>query len=353
MSKLALVLLTVQAVLSGCSPAASEPTKQAAPPVSVQVIRPKRGEITRSVTLPGNVLAWQQATLYAKVPGYLRTIAVDKGDRVKQGALLAEIEVPEMEADLAKYKADLEVADMDYQRLSEARKKSPDLVTPQNVDDAKGNWLVAQANLERIETLLKYASLTAPFDGVITRRWVDPGAFIPAATSSSSAQNAAVLMLADFSRVRVQVQVPEPEVPLITNGLPVRISVQELPGRNYQGRVTRYAEALDDAMNMLTEIEIPNPKGELRPGMYASVQLELERRRDALTIPAEALVVEKAKNSVFTVEDGKAKKIAVKVGFNDAVLVEVVEGIKPDEPVILAGKQAINDGQAVNAKEAR
>jgi len=142
-------------------------------------------------------------------------------------------------------------------------------------------------------------------------------------------------------------------VPLITNGLPVRITVQELPGRNYQGRVTRYAEALDDAMNMLTEIELPNPKGELRPGMYASVQLELERRHDALTIPADALVVEKAKNSVFTVEDGKAKKIAVKVGFNDAVSVEVVEGIKPDEPVILAGKQTINDGQAVNAKEVR
>jgi membrane fusion protein (multidrug efflux system) len=325
----------------------------AVPVPNVQVVRPKRGEITRSITLPGNVLAWQQATLYAKVPGYLKTITVDKGDRVKQGALLAEIEVPEMEADLAKYKADVEVADMDYQRVREALKKAPDLVTPQTVDDAKGKWLVAKANLERIETLLKYASLTAPFDGVVTRRWVDPGAFIPAATSSTAAQNAAVLALADFSRVRIQAQVPEPEVPFITNGLPVRITVQELPGRNYQGRVTRYAEALDDAMNMLTEIELPNPKGELRPGMYASVQLELERRRDALTIPAEALVVEKAKNSVFTVEDGKAKKIAVKVGFNDAVSVEVVEGIKPDEPVILAGKQAINDGQAVNAKEAR
>ncbi len=161
------------------------------------------------------------------------------------------------------------------------------------------------------------------------------------------------MTLADFSRVRIQVQVPEPEVPFITNGLPARITVQELAGRVYRGQVTRYAQALDDAMNMLTEIELPNPTGELRPGMYVSAQLELERKSDALTIPAEALVVEKAKNFVFTVDGGKAKKIAVKVGFDDADSAELVEGIKPGEPVILAGKQALNDGQAVNAKEVR
>src|SRR6266436_9729170 len=115
--------------LGGCDRPAKMNT--AAPVPNVQLVRPKRGEITRSITLPGNVLAWQQATLYAKVPGYLKTITVDKGDRVQQGSLLAEIEVPEMEADLAKCKADVEVAAMDYQRVSEALKKAPDLVMPQ------------------------------------------------------------------------------------------------------------------------------------------------------------------------------------------------------------------------------
>src|SRR6266852_6124645 len=132
----ALLIILTMITLCGCKRSDGDPSARSAPPMNVQTVSPKRGEITRSITLPGNVLAWQQATLYAKVPGYLRTIAVDKGDRVKQGALLAEIEVPEIEADLAKNKADLEVADMDYQRLSEARKKSPDLVTPQTVDDA-------------------------------------------------------------------------------------------------------------------------------------------------------------------------------------------------------------------------
>ncbi len=349
------VLLSIFAAITlcDCKRSAGDPSNQAAPPTNVQIVRPKRGDLTRTITLPGNVLAFQQATLYAKVAGYLKTITVDKGDRVQHGALLAEIEVPEMEADLAKYKADVEVAAMDYQRVSEALKKAPDLVMPQNVDDAKAKYDVAKANLERTETLLGYAKITAPFSGVITRRWVDPGAFIPAATSSSAAQNAALLTLADSSRVRVQVQVPEPEAPFVTNGLPVQIIVQELPDRVYQGQVTRYAQALDEAMNMLTEIEMPNPKGEFRPGMYASVQLELERKRDALTIPAEALVVEKTKTFVFTVDRRKAKKIAVKVGFNDAVSAEVIEGIKPDEPVILTGRQAINDGQAVNAQESK
>src|SRR6266446_5310221 len=214
---LALLSILTVITLCGCKRSTGNPSTPAAPPMSVQMVRPKRDEITRSITLPGNVLAYQQATLYAKVAGYLKTITVDKGDRVRQGALLAEIEVPEMEADLAKYKADVDVASMDYQRLSEALKKSPDLVMPQTVDTAKGNYLVAKANLERVETLLKYASLTAPFGGAVTRRWVDPGAFIPAATSGSAAQNAAVLTLADFTRVRVQVQVPQSEVAFITN----------------------------------------------------------------------------------------------------------------------------------------
>src|SRR5204863_5017855 len=107
-----------------------------------------------NITLPGNVLAYQQATLYAKVAGYLKTITVDKGDRVKEGDLIADIEVPEMLADRAKYKTELEVADLDYKRLRESQKKFPDLVVPQTVDNAKGKLDIAKANLERTETLL-------------------------------------------------------------------------------------------------------------------------------------------------------------------------------------------------------
>jgi RND family efflux transporter MFP subunit len=148
--------------------------------------------------------------------------------------------------------------------------------------------------------------------------------------------------------------VPEPEVPFIKNGVPAKVTVEELPGRTFPGSVTRFAHALDPATKtMLTEIEMPNPTGELRPGAYANVQLELERKQNALLVPVPALLTEKAGTSVFTILDGKAKKTPVQVGFNDGTNVEIVGGIREDQAVILFGKQTLNDGQQVNVTEAR
>src|SRR5207249_8355759 len=252
-------------IFSGCKPSTAEPTKEATPPVAVQIVQPKRGSITRNVTLPGEIKAYQQATLYAKVAGYLKAITVDKGDQVKEGTLLAEIEVPELLADRAKNRAEVAVAELDYKRLDESQKKLPDLVVPQTVDNAKAKLDVAKASLERTETLLDFAKITAPFSGVITKRMVDPGAFIPAATSGSAAQNAAIVTLTDFNRVRVQVAVPELETSLISRGQPVRMNVDGLPGRSFDGKITRFSYALDEASKtMLAEIELPNPKLELR-----------------------------------------------------------------------------------------
>jgi len=342
-------------LLCGCdrSSSSTRPANvSSSAPANVQVVRPHIGEITRSITLPAEIKAYQQATLYAKVAGYLKTIPVDKGDEVKAGALLAEIEVPELLADLSKHKAEVEVAEIDYKRVSEAQKKASDLVVPQTVDNAKGKLDVAKANLERTETLLGFARITAPFSGTVTRRLVDPGAFIPAATSGSAAQNAALMTLMDFTRVRVQVAVPELEVPFIRSGLPVKVTVDELANRVFEGEVTRFAYALDETTKtMLSEIEIPNPKGELRPGMFATVRIVAEQKNEALLIPAEALVIEKIRNSVFAIVDGKAKKVPVKTGFNDGVSVEILEGLRSGEPVVMIGKQTINDGQVVRVAE--
>ncbi len=351
---LACLTLAAQVMSSGCKPSLAGPAKEAGPPLAVQVVRPKRGPITRNVTLPGEIKPYQQATLYAKVAGYLRTITVDKGDQVKEGVLLAEIEVPELLADRARYKSEVEVADLDYKRLSESQKKFPDLVVPQTVDNAKGKLDVAKASLERTETLLSFAKIIAPFSGVITKRMVDPGAFIPAATSGSAAQNAAIVTLTDFNRVRVQVAVPELETSLITTDQPVRVSADGLPRRNFDGKITRFSYALDEASKtMLAEIELDNPKLELRPGMYATVKIGIERKEDALLVPVEGLVVEKAGSSLFIIIDNKAKKLPVKTGFNDGAQVEIISGIKPDQPVILIGKKTLADGQPVTVTEAK
>ena len=338
----------------GCSRATTEPPPKNIPPAQVHLVRAKRGDATRSVVLPANVLPYQQATLYAKVGGYVKAVAVDKGDAVKEGALLADIEVPELIADRAKYRAELEVAAVDYKRVSEAQAKAPDLVIPQAVDTAKGKSDIAKANLERIDTLLGYAKITAPFAGVITRRMVDPGAFIPAATSGSAAQNAALFTLMDFSRVRVQVAVPEPEVPFIKDGLPVQVSIRELRRGPFDGVITRYSQALDDSTKtMLAEIELANPTGELHPGMYAHVRIIVETKPGALLLPTEAVLAEKTRSSVFTVADNKVKRLTIKTGFNDSGSIEILDGLNPETLVILLGKQGLNDGQPVTVMEGK
>ncbi len=339
---------------SGCRSSDGASASPSSPVPNVQVVRVRQGEITRSMTVPGNVRAYQEATLYAKVPGYLRSIAVDRGDWVKANDVLAEIEAPEMLADVAKVKAEVRVAELEIKRVNEAFKRAPDLVMPQTVDGARGRYEIAKANLERIETLLAYSKIVAPFDGVVTSRWVDVGAFIPAATSSSAARNAAVVTMMDFSRVRIDVAIPQPEVPLVKNALPVNVTVGELPGRVFEGKITRFAYALDEATKtMMAEIEIPNPDHALRPGMYARCQIAFESKPDAQLIPAEALVTDKHKTFVFSVRGDKAVRLPVRIGFDDAISVEVLEGLKENEAVIVAGKEAVTDGQEVRATEAK
>jgi RND family efflux transporter MFP subunit len=347
-------LLAVAGILGGCKPSREQQAPAVLPTVSVQAVSPRLGPITRTVTLPGEVKAFQQATLYAKVAGYLKTIPVDKGDPVQAGALLAEIEVPELLADLAKFKAELQVAELDYKRLNDSQKKLPDLVVPQAVDNARGKFAVAAANLERTEALLSFAKITAPFSGVVTRRMVDPGAFIPAATSGSSAQNAALLTLTDFNRVRVQVAVPEAEASLVATNQPASVTVEGLPGRKFDGTITRFSYALDEASKtMLAEIELPNPTLALRPGMYATVKIGLERKEKALLIPVRALLLDKTGASVFSVANNKAKKMRVQTGFNDGANIEIRSGLEAEQPVIVMDKQALQDGQPVQVTEAK
>ena len=344
--------LVLAAAFAGATPStsAAEPAK----PVDVKVARPVRGDIVRFATLPGSIRANQQATLYAKVAGYLKSLTVDKGDAVQAGQSLGEIEVPELLADRAKYKAEARVAEVDFQRISAAQKKAADLVTLQSVDEAKGRLEIAAANLERTETLLRYARITAPFAGIITARFVDPGAFIASATSGSAAQTAAIVTVADFDTVRAQVALPEAEASLVQVGQPVRVSVEGLPSKTFEAKVARFSYALDDATRtMPVEADLPNPDHTLRPGMFALIKIGVEKHSQALLIPFEALVMEKANAFAFTAVGGKAKKTAIKIGFNDGVQVEVLSGLSEGDVVILMGKTPLVDGALINPREAK
>jgi membrane fusion protein (multidrug efflux system) len=315
---------------------------------AVRTIRPERSDITRTLALPANIRAHQKTTIYAKVAGYLHAIHADIGDAVTRGELLAEIEAPEMLAERAKAMTEVKVAESEFQRISGARAKASDLVMPQAVDESKGRFEVRKAELKRLDTLLNYARLTAPFDGVVTARYADPGAFIPAATSSSAVENAALLQIADFRKVRVEVDVPEVDVTRVRVGLIAEVHRESSPDANLVGKVSRFAYALNPmTKTMKVEIDIDNPDLILRPGMMATVSIDIESREGVLTVPASSLVLEKGNTFLFVVRDNKAARVPVEIGFDDGKAVEIISGLSEQDAVIHAGKQKISHGQSI------
>jgi membrane fusion protein (multidrug efflux system) len=210
----------------------------------------------------------------------------------------------------------------------------------------------AKASLQRTEMLLSYSRLLAPFAGVVTARHVDPGAFVPSATGGSAASSAAVVTVMDFDIIRAEVPIPETEAALVRVGQPVQITTLGLSGRDFTGQVSRVSYALDEATRtMRIEADLPNPQRELRPGMFATVKVGVEKHNDALRVPAAAVTREKANAFVFVADQGKAKKTAIKTGFNDGSRVEVLDGLAADAQVLLPGKTPLADGQPVSVKE--
>ena len=330
------------------------PLLAAAPPAEVSVTTPRRGDIHRFVTLPGTLRADRQVTLHAKVAGYLKSIAVDRGDRVKAGQLIAELELPEIVAERAKHNAELKIAQLEAERMKSARAKAPDLITPAAADTAEARLAMAQASLAANETLLQYSRIAAPFDGVVTARFVDQGAFVPAATAGGTPAAAAIVTIMDYSTVRVRVAVPEIEAARIQVGQPVVVTTESLPGRTFRGTVTRHSGALDEATrSLVVEADLPNADGTLRPGMYVIVKIGVEQHRNVTLVPAAALVREKAAGFLFTLADGKAQRIPVKYGFNDGASVEILEGLPENARVLVPGKTPLVNGQEVTAVEAR
>jgi len=290
----------------------------------------------------------------------LKSISVDKGDWVKKGQVLAEIEVPELEQRVERARASLDVARLTYDRLSQVWKSDPRLVARQDVDIAQGKYLEAKAQLDELQALISYTKIVAPFDGVITGRFADPGALIKAGgeqTSSSPDQGSAqsnggtspVLSLAMIDTIRTYVYVPQGEVSMVKRGMPATLTVQDLPGRTFTGEVARFANSLDlGTRTMLTEIDLKNPGHELYPGMYANVTLELEVHRGVLKLPESAIGDSPEGRYVMVARDGKLTKRPVEVGINTGNYAEVTRGLNGREEVVAALDPSMIQDEAVN-----
>jgi RND family efflux transporter MFP subunit len=383
----AITLLIKRSLGDANAKEADKPAQRLAP-----VVLATRAPLENVITLTGEFRPFQQVDVHAKVAGYIRHIFVDVGDKVRVGQELAVLEVPELNAQVEGAKSDIgrsqdairraqseiERAESThtayhaaYTRLKQASEERPGLVAEQELDDSMAkdketeaqinsaraalaesqNQLgMAQATLDRLSALQAYSHITAPFAGVVTKRYVDTGALISAGTSSET-QSQPVVQLAEWSLFRLQIPVPESAVPMIHLGSIVQVHVLDL-NRDFQGRVSRFADALnDETRTMHTEIDVENPQDTLTAGMYAEVKLALQGKKGALTVPVQAVVQEGNQHYVLVVDDqNRVQKQSVELGEQTSTTVEIIHGLSEKDRVISAGQSDYAIGEVVTPK---
>lgn len=296
----------------------------------ITVARVDTTPLERTLTLPGDVHGYNEATLYAKVAGYVRDVRVQRGERVTRGEVLATIESPENRRDVASARDSFDLARVVAERTRTLTAQG--LVAQQDRDNAVTQERVSRAALQRATDLLDYTAVRAPFDGVVSARYVDPGALVPAATGGTLSA-LPVVDVADVSVVRVFVYVGQDSAPFVHVGDEALVWQDELPDRRIPARVTYLSGALDPRTRaMQVELDIPNSQWDLLPGTFAHVRLRMAEPPSPL-IPDDAIVVRDGKTHVVVVEEGKAHYVDVDLGYNDGSKVRVLRGLKGGETI--------------------
>ena len=363
-----LVLFCAGLALFGCGKQSD--IDEPRPERTVGVIHPQRGPMSLSIELPGDLVGFYEAALHAKVTGYLASISVDKGDRVKSGQVLAVIEVPELHSNLEQAQARMAIDQITYQRLRRVQISDPRLIAQQDVDIANAKYRQAQASVRTLQTMVGYTHIIAPFDGIVTGRFADPGALVragggdigenessalisPGATEGAGGHRGGggpILTLAKMDRLRVYVYVSGRWCRYIRRGTPATLTFDELPGVSVTGSVTRYAESLDlSTRTMLTEIDIANPTGVLYPRMYAQVNLVLVEHPDAMRLPIAAVNQEGSKASVFVVKNGQLAETPVQTGLTSPDYIEITSGLTMRDSVVAPFSSDLRKGMKVHS----
>ncbi len=304
-----------------------------------------RSERSHTVQIPATLHGYVETPIYAKISGYLKTILVDKGDRVRKDHVIAVLDSPELDHQVASARASYEIARVTDHRNQALLKEG--VIAAQMADESHARMLEANANLSQLVAMQQYKIIRAPFSGVITARYVDPGHLIPQQTSPSSASMPVVAM-ATLSPLRVYAEMPQSVAPFVRDGDPVIVTVTEYPGRKFEGSVTRHPQALASATRtMLVEVDLPNQDVALLPGMYASVEFNVTTPVGAPTVPDDALVFRDGKPYVPVVRNGRLKLASVTLGYDNGVNIQITDGIAPDDMVALNVGQSARDGDPV------
>ncbi|WP_226163658.1 efflux RND transporter periplasmic adaptor subunit [Hymenobacter terricola] len=323
--------------------AEAKQTADAAP--TVTVVPAKAAPDTTTVTLPADTKSQRETFVFARANGFVKSWSADIGQHVQAGQVLAEVTTPELDQQIAESRANLGLARTSYNRL--AGVALPGAISKQELDAAQAQYAAQQAGVQQLLAQQAFRRVTAPFSGTVTQRNVEVGSLV----NSSNATGSQLFKLEQTEKLRAFVQVPQNFATVIKNGQQADYIVPEFPGRTFSGRVVRNAESLDPSTRtLLTEVQVPNGKGELRPGSYAQVRFHLPRTAPSVIIPANALVPGGTDSRVATVLDGKIHYLPVVTGRDFGNQLEVAQGLKGGELLVLNPVETLSEGQAVQTK---
>lgn len=344
---------------------------------TVAVVPVTKGEIYREVSFDAELRPYKEIELHARATGYLDRMLVDAGDVVKEGQLIAALDVPELKfdlqnaeaterrakADMEKFTAAYEEAHLALTRLEAADKAQPNLIAKQDIDSArlrdqsaraalnsaKEEQNVAAASTKRFQTMLDYTQISAPFAGVITRRYSDPGSLIQAGTSSGTAP---LVRLSQVDLLRVAFPVSVSYVAGVKVGDEAEIRIPAM-GKKFPGKITRISQKVETATRtMEAQIDLPNPDRSLIAGVYATVVLKIDRRSDALVLPIEAVARDKGTASVYLItKDHKIEAKNITVGTESPTHLEIKEGLAEGDLVMVGSRAQFSHGQSVQPKQ--
>ncbi|MGB8352441.1 MAG: efflux RND transporter periplasmic adaptor subunit [Chthoniobacteraceae bacterium] len=340
-----------------------EASSKSAEQVTVEVIQVKRDGKSHDLILPGDIQAYQVATLFARTNGYIKAWYTDIGAKVTEGQLIAEIEAPDVDAqlrqtvaNLGQARANLEIARLNFEREKDLKQKK--VVSDQEFDQARTTFdsqeaavKAGEASVENLQVQQNFQKITAPFAGVITKRAVDVGDLV---SLGSSTTGTVLFSIAQSDPLRVYVNVPQSDSPDIVEGMNAKVLVPEYPGREFDGAVARTAGAIDPtSRTLLTEVDIPNHDGTLYAGMYGQIKFVLKPKSPPILIPANVFMFRTAGTQVAVVKDNKIHFQTVKVGSDFGTTLVLKSGLEEGTSVVMNPTDDLVEGMQVQVKQSK
>ncbi len=346
-----LLLLTTASLLSSCgkSETAEGSKSEPAGKQTVAVVHPQYRDFVKEIEITGRAEPYRKVMIRAMESGYLKELYKDIGDRVNKGELIAELGNPELLRKKEELEAELQAKKSGYERLEAARKQSPGLIPQQEADEARAAYLSAEAALAAVNDRIEFLKIKAPFDGIVTARYLDQGAMLQSALQNGDAP--VIYRIESLQPIRLVLDVPEVDAVYVKAGMEARVQFPALGERMLKARVSRTAGSIDkESATLRVEVDIPNNDRRISLGIFARVRLQLHSRSQVISLPVTAGIMKDGKTAIMRVKDGRIEWLEVTRGLSSRDYFEVLDPPLDEESLIVVdGKNLVDPGQEVEA----